>query len=672
MEALAERAAAWGVDPEFVDARGVLRHVDAETVRRVIDVVSAGEAPPSPRLLPPAIVARRGRTEPIAIRELPSDAACRWTVFSGVRRMAEGMDRNGTCRLPDDLPLGEYRLDLEVESPDGRLHETSTLIVAPERAFGADGADRRLWALAVQLYGVRSERNWGHGDFTDVCNLLELAAAIGAAGIGLNPLHALFPDAPERSSPYSPNSRIFLNPLYIDVDAVPEFPGLGPAGLTEAVVRLRETALVDYKGVGALKLAALRQSFAKFRDRSSPERARDFETFRREHGEALARFASFEVLRQKFGPGWRDWPPEWREPDMRALARLRQCHSEEIEFQEFVQWIADRQLRGCRDKARKLKLPLGLYLDIAVGVDPNGADAWSEASAMLTNVTVGAPPDMLNTAGQNWGIVSFNPRALERHGFGAFRRMLRAAMRYAGAVRIDHVLGLYRLYLIPQGARAGTYVRCPVDALLAIVALESLARRCIVIGEDLGTVPGDLRGRLADWGVWSYRVLLFERERNGAFRLPQHYAQNAVVTFSTHDLPTFAGWRSGHDLREKHGVGIDPGETDAERTEAQAALRHALAAHQGETSDLSSFLAVARYLAATPAKLLIVSIEDALGVLEQANVPGTTDERPNWQHRVPVAVEHLNSHSQLRGLAEVLAANGRAVRKGLRRRRAKK
>ena len=280
---------------------------------------------------------------------------------------------------------------------------------------------------------------------------------------------------------------------------------------------------------------------------------------------------------------------------------------------------------------------------------------------MLADASIGAPPDLLNTAGQNWSLVAFNPRALERQGFEPFRGMLEAAMRYAGAVRLDHVLGLNRLYLIPNGASAGGYVRFPLEAMLAVVAQESVRHRCVIIGEDLGTVPANLRETLADWGVWSYRVMLFERDEDGSFRPPERYPEEALVTFSTHDLPTFAGWSVGRDLREKRAIGIDPGETDADRAAAQAALRAALARCRGKERTGPGFLPVARYLAATPSRILMISLDDALGVLDQPNVPGTIDEHPNWRRRLPLALEDLRRHPRIRALARMLRGAGRSA-----------
>jgi 4-alpha-glucanotransferase len=662
MDALVELAAEWGIEPDYVDGRGLSRTVDRHILQRIVEILSRGQSPLKRRKLPKTLVLRQGRGTALALPDATPSASIHWAVVSGDTRIAGGTAAS-VGALPDDLPVGTFRLDVEVKSHSEQTSEHATLLVAPERAHGGrDFADgRRVWALGVQLYGARSHRNWGHGDFTDLLGLLELSADLGAAGIGLNPLHSLFAEGPERASPYSPNSRLFLNPLYIDLETVPEFPGLAAAGLTQEVARLRGAAMVDYTGVAAAKLAGLRLAFDTFRARGSAQRREDFEAFRREQGRALALFASFEALRRKFGCGWPDWPSQWRRPDEPALETLRRSAGEEVEFHEFVQWLADRQLRACQVKAQRLGMPLGLYLDVAIGVDPRGADAWSEQSTMLADASIGAPPDLLNTAGQNWSLVTFNPKALEQQGFAPFRALLQAAMRYAGAIRLDHVLGLNRVYLIPNGASAGAYVRFPLEAMLAVVAQESVGHRCVIIGEDLGTVPENLRETLADWGVWSYRVMLFERGENGSFRPPEHYPEDALVTFSTHDLPTFAGWSVGSDLREKRALGIDPGETDADRTKAQAALRAALAKRRGKERSGSGLLPVARYLAATPSRILMISMEDALGVLDQPNIPGTIDEHPNWRRRLPVALEDLRRHPRLRALARVLCAAGRSL-----------
>jgi 4-alpha-glucanotransferase len=294
-------------------------------------------------------------------------------------------------------------------------------------------------------------------------------------------------------------------------------------------------------------------------------------------------------------------------------------------------------------------------------VDAGGADAWSEQDAVLNRLSVGAPPDIMNSAGQNWGLAGFNPVGLEARRFEPFRAMLRSVMRHAGAIRIDHVLGLKRLFLIPHGmsARDGAYVRLPFEPLLAVIAQESVRHRCIVIGEDLGTVPEGFRETMADWGLWSYLVLLFERGDDGAFRRPEQFGHSALVTFSTHDLPTFAGWLKGHDLEVKRSLGIDPGESDHDRRHAIEALRRAL----GLNGDAPlEFDAVARYLASTPTRLLVVSMEDAIGIVDQPNVPGTVDEHPNWRRRLPLPLEDLFHHPQLRRVGDAIGSAGRGNR----------
>jgi 4-alpha-glucanotransferase len=332
-------------------------------------------------------------------------------------------------------------------------------------------------------------------------------------------------------------------------------------------------------------------------------------------------------------------------------------------YHEFVQWLADRQLGACQAEARGLGLPVGLYIDLAVGVEPGGADAWSAQDSVVQQVEIGAPPDLLNTAGQAWGLAALNPQALEAQAFAPFAELLVAAMRHAGAIRLDHVLGLNRLFLIPfdMTAKEGAYVRYPLQALLAVVALESVRHRCLVIGEDLGTVPEELRGILADWGIWSYLVMLFERTDQAAFKLPHEYRQNALVTFSTHDLPTFEGWRTNHDLRVKWGIELDPGESEDARHRAHSTLREAL-----ERSGLGShvdlkFIDIARFLARTPSRLMVVQIEDVLRIADQPNVPGTLDEHPNWRRRLPVDLEDLVRDERLSTLASALAEEGRSA-----------
>jgi len=643
-----------GIQTEYVDARGQ-RQVTADGALSIaIDALSLDAPHP---LLDRAVVIRSGGPSRTRLKQ-GAALPVRWRIASGDRVVADGETRTGDpgggeIDLPLNLPEGSYRLQV---TDSGSVTDETPLIVAPARAFS--GEFDRCWLLAAQLYGVRSARNWGIGDFSDLKRLIDLAARLGADGVGLNPLHALFDDRPADCSPYSPNSRLFLNGLYIDVESVPGFQPCEES--KDELARLRQSDVVDYVDVAEIKWRALRSAFNRFKAGPESEYQRDFEKFRSESGALLARFACFEVLRHKFNNPWWEWPEEWRKPDDSNCARMRQASDQpEIEFIEFMQWCADRQLGACRRRADELGMKVGLYLDVAVGVQSGGFDAWNEQSAISRHLSVGAPPDLLNTAGQNWGLAGFNAAGLEITSFEPFRAMLRASMRYAGAIRLDHVLGLQRLYLVPQGFSAdkGVYVQMPFEALLAVTAQESVAHRCVVIGEDLGTVPEGFREELADWGIWSYQVMIFERDEQGRFRDVDHYARNALVTINTHDLSTYAGWRSYSDLRLKRSLGVDPGESDDARSHALAMLSDVLHHHAIRSHDV---YAVVGFLARTKSRLLAISLEDLLGVIDQPNIPGTTHEHPNWRRRLPRAIDDIAAAIDLAALKDATAQRTRA------------
>ena len=642
------QAKALGIQTEFLDGQGHRRVTDAAALKIILDALPPQAAGP---LVGHPVVVRCGR--PSRTELLKARLPVEWKIVADTGVIAKGESSDHAIDWPKELPFGVYRLRLS----DAATAEDVPLISAPERAFG--GEFDRCWLLAVQLYGVRSARNWGMGDFTDLASLIELADHLGADGVGLNPLHALFDDRPGDCSPYSPNSRLFLNALYIDIEKIPEFQPDSEA--SEALAPLRAGDVVDYVSVACLKWRALRTAFAAFKANAEPARQQDFDRFRAERGALLSHFACFEVLRHKFGKPWWEWPDEWRQPDDARCAALRQGEdASEIEFVEFVQWTADRQLGAAADLAKQLGLKVGLYLDVAVGVQADGFDAWNEQVAISRHLGVGAPPDPLNTAGQTWGLAGFNAAGLELESFAPYRDMLRASMRHAGAIRLDHVLGLKRLYLVPQGfsARDGVYVQMPFEALLAVTAQESVANRCVVIGEDLGTVPEGFRDQIADWGIWSYLVMMFERDDAGTFRNIDHYLTNALVTFNTHDLSTYAGWRSFGDLKLKRSLGIDPGESDDARWHALAMLDDVLRHHAIDRNDLYS---VANFLARTKSRLLAVSLEDLLGVVDQPNIPGTIDEHPNWRRRLPVPIEEMTSTVDVTALRAATHERSRAA-----------
>ncbi|WP_407187893.1 4-alpha-glucanotransferase [Bradyrhizobium centrosematis] len=630
-----------GVQSEFIDALGKLRVTDPVALKSILDAL------PEKRVYRfvngPVVVRALGhpRTELAAIGAPP----LKWNLTAGGKSIAEGETRETVIAWPAGLPLGYHRLTL---TDAAGVTEEVPMIVAPERAFGGDFD--RGWLLAVQLYSVRSNRNWGIGDFTDLADLVRLAKQLGADGVGLNPLHVLFDDHPADCSPYSPNSRLFLNPLYIDVEAIPEFSADLVPDAAATAARLRQGDHVPYADMAALKWLGLRAAYNSFVTSASASRRKAFDAFRAARAPLLSRFACFEALRHRFNRPWWEWPSEWQQPDETKCAELRNGPDKrEVEFVEFVQWTADSQLHAAKELASQLGMRVGLYLDVAVGVQSNGFDAWNEQTAISRHLAVGAPPDVLNTIGQDWGLAGFNAGGLEAQSFVPFADMLAASMRHAGAIRLDHVLGLKRLYLVPRGFKPdnGAYVQMPFEALLGVVARESAAHKCIVIGEDLGTVPEGFRETMQDFGIWSYLVMMFERDDAGHFRNVDHYRPNALVTLNTHDLSTYAGWRSFGDLKMKRSLGLDPGENDQARWDALGRLDEILRQNGIDANDLYSVLA---FLSRTPSRLLAVSMEDLLGVIDQPNIPGTIDEHPNWRQRLPVALDKIAAKIDLTAL----------------------
>ncbi len=627
------KAAELGIDAGFRDWRGRQHAIDPGALANLINAM-----PPrvSRRLIDEPVVVRAGKTSVIPISRsemLP----LRWRVVSAGRILAEGMATGPSLSWPASIPEGIHQLDL-VE-PTSSYTEHMPLIVTSGNAF--QGNFQRSWILAIQLYSLRSAQNWGIGDFGDLLRLLELVAGWGCDGIGLNPLHVLFGERPHDCSPYSPNSRLFLNPLYIDIENIAEYQDELSDADREALAAVRHSRLVDYEAVADLKWRALRATYDRFRASTTVSRCAAFDAFRVERGNILARFSCFEVMRSKYRAPWWQWPTPWRTPDDSVCEEFRRgADAADIEFIEYVQWIADQQLRACQRRAAELGMKVGLYLDVAVGVQADGFDAWNEQIAISRSLAVGAPPDQLNTAGQNWGLAGFSAAGLQARSFEPFRQMLQAAMRYAGAIRLDHILGFKRLYLVPHGfdAKDGAYVQMPFQALLAITALESCKHHCIVIGEDLGTVPDGFRQEIAEWGIWSYRVMMFERDHEGRFCAADRYAENALITFNTHDLATFAGWRSAGDLTLKRSLGFDPGESDDARRHAFNMLLDVLRNHAIEHDD---FYAVLSFLARTRSRLLAVALEDLLGVVDQPNLPGTVNEHPNWRRRIDREIDEI-------------------------------
>jgi 4-alpha-glucanotransferase len=643
------KAAQLGIETSYVDAGGTFRAVDPAALEILV-----GAIPPSPRhpFLNSTFICRGHAPHHIEI----SDQAALPIVWRATKESEgpSGIVSDRQLTLPE-LEDGIYSLTV---TDAQERHDHVPLLSVPSKAFS--GNFDKVWLLAVQLYSVRSQENWGVGDFSDLAALVRWASEAGAAGVGLNPLHVLFDNYPQDCSPYSPNSRLFLNPVYIDVTRAPGFAEEFLTGYLTEIDDARSASFVDYVKILPLKLKVLRLAFATFKKSPADRRHDSFKAFRRERGSLLNRFACFEILRQRHSGPWWDWPKDasrWSEDLHKDVERT---DAAELEFIAFVQWCADQQLKACRDLARDLKLPVGLYLDVAVGVKADGFDAWNEQIAISRSLSVGAPPDLLNTAGQNWGLAGFSASGLELTSYVPFRQMLESSMRYSGAIRIDHILGLNRIYVVPNGYRAsdGAYIRMPLEALLGLIALESDRHRCVVIGEDLGTVPDGFRDRMEDWNVWTYRVMIFERGHDGSFIAPHHYPTNSLATFNTHDLPSFSGWLSHHDLALKRSLGIDPGESHEARDHAVRMLSQAL--HHAHLGDLDVYSALG-LLARANSRIMSIAIDDLLGVIEQPNIPGTMDEHPNWRRRLPVSMEAWSGHIDLARLRSVLGSRSHAV-----------
>jgi 4-alpha-glucanotransferase len=536
----------------------------------------------------------------------------------------------------------------------------------------------RIWMLSTQLYGLRSSRNWGIGDFEDLRVLAGVARRAGAGGIGVNPLHALHPSNPKASSPYSPSSRLFLNALYIDPVSVPEFsPADEPAAAELAA--LRAEPLVDYERVARAKWRAFERMHRAFRRdhlEAGTPRGAAFRRFIEEAGAPLQLHARYEAMAEHFRArdgryGWQQWPAEYRSPESPAVAAFAAAQAERVEFFTYVQWIAREQLASAAQACDAMAC--GIYRDLAVGVELNGADAWADRRTIIGGASLGAPPDPLNALGQNWGLPPMSPHALREQAYEPFAQLLRANMLHAGALRIDHVMALRRCFWIPRGASPleGAYVRYPFEDLLAVVARESRRYRCAVIGEDLGTVPDGFRERLREARILSSRLVYFERDgRTGAFLDPASYPRGAASSVGTHDLPPLGGWWIGDDLGVRAALALYPDErTQREAGEDRWAARFALidallaagaldaaaaerlredARRSGSTERLDELTsAVHRFLAETRSAAAVVQLEDVLSEIDAVNVPGTVNEHPNWCRKRSVSVDDLEGDGRL-------------------------
>jgi 4-alpha-glucanotransferase len=698
-ESLRGLAQAAGIEARYWDIHGQLHETTPDTMRALLGAlgiaadteadIEAGLAffaqEPWRNPLPPVIVARENSELDVPVR-LPAENGAktiRWTVrleTSGTRTgecdlgalQVEDMGRFGQTSVAlrrlklAPLPLGYHDLHLAASG-----EATARLIVAPQRCYlPPKFSVGKCWGLAAQLYALKSPGDWGIGDFGHLQALIDRLAAGDADAVGLNPLHALFLDAPDQASPYSPNSRLFRNPLYLDVTAVPDFAESEEArALVESpeVARLlrhaREVEFIDYRTVAEVKLAVLQclyDSFAANHISRMDERGSAFRAFVDQSGRNLDRFATFQMLSEHFGThDWVRWPAACRDPESGLVSELRGRHADRVSFFKYLQWQCEEQLSATAELARERGMAVGLYNDLAVSVDAASADHWARQDLFVGGARVGAPPDPFNEAGQEWGVVPLNPVRLRACGYEPFIALLRANMRHTGALRIDHVMGWQRLFLIPDGAKpaAGAYVSYPLDDLLAIAALESQRHHCLVIGEDLGTVTAGFRERMASANVLSCRVFAFERD-GGRFRRPSEYPRLASVSAATHDLATLGGFWGGDDIAAKANLGLfksldekaqaRSGRSADKRMLLQALADEALLPDGVSPSDSDRLpwtpelaLAVHAYLARSPSLLFLAQLDDLAGEAHQANLPGSTTQYPNWRRRQARMLDEL-------------------------------
>jgi (1->4)-alpha-D-glucan 1-alpha-D-glucosylmutase len=723
---LRQLAASCGIEPDYYDIWGNAHKVSDDTRKALLSAMRGSvedegslertlierELRPWRRGLDPVLVVRETVSSigiPLRVSEVDVGRPFEWTlreengaVHSGrivpaELERTERRDVDGRAFvqcllvLPVRPPLGYHLVDVRQVEGASAFSAALRLIVTPEVCYTPVGlsGEGRVWGPAVQLYALRSRRNWGIGDFTDLETLVDWCADAGAGIVGVNPLHCLFPENPSHASPYSPSSRRFPNYLYLDVEAIGDFGECEEAldavrspSFQAKLVVLRDEEFVDYEGVAAAKRSILEMLWRNFQDHHlsvGSDRAAAFRRFQAEGEEDFARYGVFEALQEHFCRhekslwGWPVWPEEYQDPRSEAVAAFAVAHRDRVEFFQYVQWQAYLQLTRVGRRSMDAGLRVGLYQDLPVSVDSAGVSTWELQELYALGARVGAPPDDFNLRGQDWGLPPFIPERLFEGAYAPYIALLRWNMRDGGALRIDHVMGLMRLFWVPPGKTPveGAYVHYPFEDLLGILALESQRNRCLVIGEDLGTVPDAVREALALLGVFSYKVSYFEKDSQGNFKAPGDYPEQALVAVSTHDLPTLSGYWKARDIAIRTELGLFPTEALREsqiiaRAEDRARLLLALDrdgllpggvdADSASVPEITAEIAAAVhfYYARTPSKIFMIQFEDILGQIDQVNLPGTTDEYPNWRRKLPLDLESFREDPRIEAVTEGL------------------
>lgn len=676
-------ALAAGISPNYINAHGKPQAIPAETKLRLLEAMNCtAVAKKSTDPVPAVQVFTAGQRMQLT---LEGEGEFSWTLTTEEGHTHRGQVSGGKkLSLPTKLPEGYHSLVVSRQKQSW----TSRIIVAPPRCYEPDALlqGKKLWGACVQLYTLRSAANWGIGDFGDLKQMLGDVAKRGGAFIGLNPIHSLYPANPESASPYSPSSRRWLNVIYIDVNVVEDFQNSKAAQtwwktstVQKQLQAARDAEWVDYSAVTALKVAGLRLAWQQFSLRTaSDEQVVAFGRFVAEGGEGLFYQAAYDALHASqvnedpLRWGWPVWPEGYRDAHSPEVKQFCEQHCDEVNFWLWLQYLAWRQFKACWDASQHDGMPIGLYRDLAVGVAEGGSETWCDRELYCLKASVGAPPDILGPLGQNWGLPPMDPHVMAARGYQPFIELLRANMTHCGALRIDHVMSMLRLWWIPYGETAdkGAYVQYPVDDLLSILALESQRHRCMVIGEDLGTVPVEIVGKLRDSGVYSYKVLYFEHDGEKQFRAPATWPKQSMAVATTHDLPTLRGYWNSGDLTLGKTLGLYPDEEVLaglyeDRERAKQGLLDGLhkygclpkrAGHKAALMTMTDTLnrGMQRYIADSHSALLGLQPEDWLDMAEPVNIPGTSDQYKNWRRKLTVSLEAMFADERVNKLLKDL------------------
>ncbi|WP_084605474.1 4-alpha-glucanotransferase [Psychromonas aquimarina] len=714
-----------GIDPNFVDAWGNPAKVSDENIRNIIGKMGYDASDDSLlhahylekekehwlSALPPVSVCQKNTSYTFDVR-LPIDSASDSLIYkitledkSEIKQTicATGFPLTAVKEISDvefhcyqvemtvDLPIGYHSLSVYDNGIDEAL-ATMSLIITPSRCYMPEPIEQgeKIWGASIQLYCVKSEVNWGIGDFSDLKTLLVKTKENGGDFIGLNPIHALSPSQPGNASPYSPSSRKWLNILYTDITAVNEFERnkvlqdkIGSAEFQQELTVIRDTQWVDYEHVTSLKLSVLRELYATLNDGSaeSKKRLTAFNQYVEEKGESLMQQAGYDALQFHFlaldanSWGWPVWPEEFQAFQSEASQNWIKENIQEVLFWCYTQWVSELQLEEADQLAKSLGMTLGIYRDLAVGVGISSSEIWANHSLYCEHISVGAPPDILGPLGQSWGLPPIAPDQLQETAYQPFIELLQSNMSHCGALRIDHVMALLRLWWVPDNASAekGAYIYYQVEDMLNLLALESVRNECLVIGEDLGTVPEGIDVLLKDAGVYSYKVYFFETAEDGGFISPEHYAPQAMATLSTHDMPTIKGFWHCEDLHLGRELGLYPKQDVYEsllddRLVCKQQILNSLHGHgslpdeyvrdaQVSGMDQTLNFGLQKHLARGESALLSLQLEDFLEMEHPVNVPGTSDEYRNWQRKLSQNIEQLFCNEEVKKhLAELTQA----------------